>query len=387
MPADNRFAHQEYTSKPPQAAYEMLQPALPLRVDCPEFAAPLARIAAELRAQKVAHVFLVHGTIVGTDTLGLMRELSRWMPEVSEYLCQQEKLLADTLLGDTANYSQGFAEEFERALASDEGPVIPVRRFLWSSENHHFGRAEAAVRLLAEIKALALATDERVLLWGHSHAGNVFALLSNLIGGTSKSVEAMYRAVRSVVGARLEREQESESQANAWGEVAALIDDGGLQHAVDLVTFGTPIRYGWESNGYGKLLHFVNHRPVTGLPVYRVPFPLSVEQMVSSECGDFLQQHFVAGTNFPPNVLAWRMWQVERKLGKLFERGKKKRRLWQRLLCGQRVPSEGDCLLVDYAASDPQNAAKLMGHGIYTRSDWLSFHLAEVARRFYGAKV
>ena len=35
------------------------------------------------------------------------------------------------------------------------------------------------------------------------------------------------------------------------------------------MTFGTPIRYGWDSGGYARLLHFIHHRPAPGLPADR----------------------------------------------------------------------------------------------------------------------
>ena len=43
------------------------------------------------------------------------------------------------------------------------------------------------------------------------------------------------------------------------------------QLALDLVTFGTPIRYGWDTAGYQHLLHFVNHRPGRRAPPSHPP--------------------------------------------------------------------------------------------------------------------
>ena len=59
---------------------------------------------------------------------------------------------------------------------------IKVDRFDWSSGNDHLARAEAAVKLFNRLADLPIdLATERLLLWGHSHAGNVFALLTNLL--------------------------------------------------------------------------------------------------------------------------------------------------------------------------------------------------------------
>ena len=54
----------------------------------------------------------------------------------------------------------------------------------------------------------------------------------------------------------------------------------------------------------------------------RVPFPPSAEQLRQSEAGDYFQQLFIAGTNFPPGHLgvgAMARWNAN--LGKLLQSG------------------------------------------------------------------
>ncbi len=72
--------------------------------------------------------------------------------------------------------------------------MIPVRLFNWSSENHHIGRADGAIRLLDELASLKLQPTQRVLLFGHSHAGNVFALMTNLLCGDRRAIRRFFAA-------------------------------------------------------------------------------------------------------------------------------------------------------------------------------------------------
>ncbi len=385
MPVDNGFAHQEYTPDKPRTEFELDQPPPPETAGTAEFDATMRVATSALRSANVAAVFLVHGTLVGTDALGVMRGLSHIVPGFADYFGRQEKVLVDAFMGDTANYSEDYANVLATCLNEGVQPAARVQRFIWSSENHHLGRSEAAVRLIHEIIQLELMDDQRVLLLGHSHSGNVFALISNLLGSNQNSVDRFFRAM----GRASQPPIDTVDSLNAeqWKRVRAKLASpsrADLAKRLDLVTLGTPIRYGWETRGYGKLLHFVNHHPTTGLEEYRVPFPLSLEQFITSECGDFIQQFFIAGTNLPLSVFAWKMWRMEQRLGRLLQRGQPRRKLWERLKCGQRVPSEGTCLLVDYALADESSGRSVLGHGVYTRLEWMGYHMSQIAHRFYA---
>jgi hypothetical protein len=151
-----------------------------------------------------------------------------------------------------------------------------------------------------------------------------------------------------------------------------------------LVTFGTPIRYGWDADGFANLLHFIYHRPREGLTPYRTVMPRTPTEVLHATDGDYIQQWGVAGTNLLPDAVAWRTWLAELRLHKLLQGQLRVRDLPQRLGFGQRVPQDGRTLLVDYSL-DPQSSV-LAGHAVYTRIQWLEFHVAEVARYFYAAR-
>jgi len=157
-----------------------------------------------------------------------------------------------------------------------------------------------------------------------------------------------------------------------------------VQTPLDIVTFGTPIRYGWDAAGYQNLLHFVNHRPSAGLPEYRAPFPPKVEHVLEAADGDYIQQFGIAGTDVPPHLTAWRAWWAESKLDRLLEPHFSARNLPEMLRAGTRVPQSGATLLVDYGRPAGSIAEHHAGHAVYTRSEWMLFHAEQVAERFYG---
>jgi len=426
MPYQNRFRHQPYTCDAPGATYELLRPGGFPPPGSDEFARRMAAVGKALRAHRVRAIYLVHGTFAGWDALGLLAELDRYVPALADVCRHGAKRVFDSVAGDVGNYTAAYAETFERAINRAGEPHIHVRRFSWSGENHHIGRADAAVRLLDELLGMSSAhvvaslrdatrvserlahvcahsEFNRVLLWGHSHAGNVFALMTNLLAGNQECVAKFFRAARSFcrrwfLGRRelphWQRVREALQVRNA--ECGMRNDrraDASLGHSafrtphsallLDFVTFGTPIRYGWDTGGYGGLLHFINHRPCDGLPPYRAPFPPREPDVRAAAHGDCVQQLGIAGTNFLPTLLSGRALLADWRLGRLLQKGIRRRDLWARLCHGMRVPAEGTTLLVDYGPPGCNVVQHLAGHAVYTRPEWMLLHAEETVRRLY----
>jgi hypothetical protein len=385
MPVRNDFRHQVYSEKAPAAPYERFSWEPTSDLDCEDCRQRMRRVGQILRDQRVSAIFLVHGTFAGNDALGVLRELDAFMPGWSESLRRQHKLLIDRMAGQAGNYTNEYAERFESLINEPNQPHIPVLLFYWSSENHHLGRADAAVRLLSELIRQAGTTRKRFLLWGHSHAGNVFALMTNLLGGTPESRQAFFRAGRPYFRLPLP----GAIKEPAWPQLREQLNDRPELRSnleLDLVTFGTPIRYGWETLGYHRLLHFIHHRSVPGLPEYRAAFPFSVADALDARYGDYVQQLGIAGTNFAISLLRWRYRLAERRLHDLLQSGLHWRDTLQRLQRGQRVPAEGHTLLVDYQpAKDPLNQ-QVFGHAVYTRPEWLVSHAEQVVQKLYEAQ-
>jgi hypothetical protein len=327
----------------------------------------------------------VHGTFVGPDALGLLSELARLAPSLAEPLRQLQQEAIERLLDDAGNFTRHYAEVLDQSLNAGFPTAIPVRLFHWSSENHHLGRADGAVRLLSELARHPTPPPGRILLWGHSHGGNVFALMTNLLAADTATRNRFFRAARTYYrwpfggGVRLPCWQEVRDQLHAKHRPCEPTQ-------LDLVTMGAPVRYGWETGGYSQLLHFVHHRPVHGLPRERAAFPPTLDDVRQAASGDLIQWLGVAGTNLTPPVWAWRTWLADIRLNRMLQRGARRRDLISRWRYGHRVHQEGTTLLVDYdGPSQGHLGQHLAGHAVYTRVRWLLFHAEETVRRFYPA--
>ena len=371
MPQANHFRHQEYSSDAPFAKFELLEPPLPPQPGCEAFADRLAAVGVRFQQLGVTTIGLMHGTFVGTDAFGVVREIGRMLPSLSEPLRQAGKELTDRFAGESGNFTPEFAELFQRHLSRDIDDPIRVTTFDWSSENNHTGRADGAIRLIDRL--FHFRSNERVLLFGHSHAGNVFAIVSNLLAGDQIDRDRFFDATESFY--QYENDDGRVVDLPVWERVRNQLRElGGERRNIDFVTFGTPVRYGWDPSRVNSILHFVQHRPTADLPIYRVPFPPVTG-------GDIVQQVAVAGTDFLPYMLSRRTRLAERKLERLLQPGLRRRQILERLRCGQRVHADGLNLLVNYA-DDPESVrAKMLGHGVYTRREWLVFHAEAIAAR------
>lgn len=335
----------------------------------------MASLGEAYRAAGVCAICLVHGTFAGDDPIGLLRIVERLAPGSARRLRRLNKDLFDKLAKDSGNYSARYAAEFQRSTG------VPVERVVWSGENHHLARAHAAVCLIDGLAERGYGVEDRVLMWGHSHAGNVFAIATNLLAAQAAQRESFFAAGHCYYRQRWF----GGLSKPVWDRVRQLLELPRASRRLpqlDLVTFGTPIRYGWDTDGYAKLLHFIYHRPRSGVSEHRTALPRSVEDLLHATDGDYFQQWGIAGTNLTPAGFTLRSWLADLRLARLLQPGVGRRDLLSRLKTGQRVPGEGETLLVEYP--DSPAARQLAGHAIYTRLTWLPFHAMEVARRFYG---
>ncbi len=386
MPGSNGFRHQDYSSIPMPESYELITPTnLVGGVMETKTREDLARVGDIFQSRRVSRIILVHGTLMGSDALGWFGHWKTLAPGLSAELKSAYKSVVDRMAGDRGNFSMEYANLLsellnQNSLQSKNTSAIKVERFHWTGENHHLGRADAAVRLALYLIQLAELGEERVLLLGHSHAGNVFALVTNLLEQESAGIGAFFEAAShfKVIDGRVDitkwKVLESKLRGSDW-----------KRPKIDIVTMGTPVRYGWSSDGFENLLHFVNHHPVKGTEPFRAWVPQDPRQALAAangEYGDLVQQSFIARTDFPPAYWSWDAWSANRKLRNLLEGSElKNKRIW-RFKQGRRVHDGGKTLLADYAIAD-ETATDVAGHWIYTQTDWLAWHLNEIADRFY----
>jgi len=318
-----------------------------------------------MRGAGLRLVLFAHGSFVGDDPLAIARVVEDALPvlpELGRALRGFTRAQVSRVLGDMSNFPRDYVEAFGRATG------VPATDFVWSGENHHAARIQGAVRLA---RALALhgggtvRAGDRVLLVGHSHGGQLFAVLSQLLART-RGHEELFAA------------------AAARGEDLGALEDH-LAHLrrceIDVVTFGTPPRYGWARGAGFRLLHVVNHRGTA-------PRASSLLGFFHTRSGDYIHQLGGHGSDFPAATAADR--QVNARLEAVLGEGTNLRAWLRQLARGVRVPVEGQTVLVDYgdsAAVVPNFWATGFGHAAYTRRDAMLFHARLVASELYAASA
>ncbi|MBX3326883.1 MAG: hypothetical protein U0223_14425 [Nitrospira sp.] len=422
MPVENNFQHDELSRKNPGERLRVADLTDVVAPDSPAWAEAMASCGANLSQAGIASVVFLHGSLHGTDLFGMqrldeagglkrgysrgvsgvdallaaMREESNGIPLLPSGLKpplsndHATKHLLDEQIGDVGNFTEAYVQSFKNAINKNLPQPISCHRLLWSCEHHHLGRARAAVSLLAELDKLCkqqrLERGHRILVQAHGQAGLVLALVSNLlcpspITGRPKLLSILRGyAERTNQPALIETVKHIES---------LLVTTSLLNGAtLDVVTFGTPVRYGWDTSGIGKLLHVVNHRNLRtdGKSwLAKMELPQITMEMPIAWGGDYVQELAVAGSDAVPttepgkaaNKMVWEL--VEPYDG--FER-------W--LECARRAvrfPSEGCCLLVDYKDSTGSTNPRdhYYGHAVYTRLNMMLFNTNAIVRCLYSA--
>ncbi|MBX3302715.1 MAG: hypothetical protein KF693_10925 [Nitrospira sp.] len=420
MPVENNFQHDELSRKNPGERLRVADLVDVVPLESPVWVESMAKCGVSLSRAGVASVVFFHGSIHGTDVFGmqrldeaggLKRGYSRGVSGVDALLAAMReetngipllpgglkpplldddatKNLLDEQIGDAGNFTETDAQLFRKAVNSNLAQPIPCVRLLWSSEHHHLGRALAAVSLLDKLHKLCRSRDlgkgHRILVQAHGQAGLVLALVSNLLCPSPITGRPRFLGILTDYA-----DQTNQPELAATIKlIEPLLATGILLNgtALDIVTYGTPVRYGWDPSGIGNLLHVVNHRSLRtdGKSwLAKMELPQITMEMPIAWGGDYVQELAVAGSDAVPrtesaraaNKQVWEM--VEPYDG--FER-------W--LECARRAvrfPSEGRCLLVDYKDSTGSTNPRdhYYGHAVYTRRHALLFNTAQIVRAFY----
>lgn len=420
MPIDNNFQHDEMSRKNPGDRVgfrELIAGASP---DSPAWLDAMAALGVKLRQAGVRAVVFFHGTFLGSDLFGvqrldeaggLRRGYSRGISGVDALLAlmregdnglpsgrtglkppfandESTKKLLDDQAGDAGNFTAAYVDLFRKAVnRAVSTPIVCVRE-LWSSEHHHLGRAVAACVFFDRLRALCrehqLGAGDRILIQAHGHAGQVLAFASNLL--TPSPIVGRKRVFEILRGYAGHTKQTDLSAV--LDRLEGTLPTGTLNGAVpDVVTFGTPVRYGWDPSGLGKLLHVVNHRVLrtdgkTWLA--KIELPQITMEMPVAWGGDYVQQLAVAGSDAVPATEEAKaankaLWELTEPYDG-FER-------W--LECARRAvrcPTDGLCLLVDYKDCTGSTNARdhLFGHAAYTRLNAMLFNTSEIVRALYA---
>jgi hypothetical protein len=157
--------------------------------------------------------------------------------------------------------------------------------------------------------------------------------------------------------------------------------------SVDMVTLGTPVRYGWDTDGYGRLLHVVNHRMIRSDGkrwLSKMELPQAAWEMPYLTGGDYVQQLAVAGTDVLPD--SPEMEQANVDLHDILEPYDGFERWLECTRRTTRCPKDGQSILVEYGvqAHEEDPRQHLFGHGCYTQSRSMVFLAEEIGRALYS---
>ena len=419
MPHDNNFQHANYSKSDPgtRVDYRTFQPGA--AIDSSEWIQGMAGVGEQLRKSRVKGILFLNGhpfmDLFGAARLdevgGLKRGYSRGISGLESLLAllrpatngicrpddpihpplandQQTRQGLDALAQEVGNFTSSYVQKFEQALGQGSGLPTPCARYVWSSMNHHVGRVEAAMNLLLSLQewcsGLTLSKEDRLLLIGHGHAGQVLALLSNII--TRGESEGRGRVFEILAKYWQACPSENRSVAQLEQLFHLTTDQKVLKEAlVDVVTLGTPVRYGWDTEGIGRLLHVVNHRvirPDGKRWLAKMELPQIAWEMPYQTGGDYVQQLAVAGTDVLPDSPEAEKANVDfREIFEPYDGFERWLECTRRTI---RCANDGQCLLVEYGVQAEESPRQhLFGHACYTRGSAMLFLATEIAGALY----
>lgn len=354
------------------------------------------QVSRRLRSAGVDEIVLMHGTFVGNDVFGMMRGLSRMLPNVADQIAAMTKTMFDSHIGCLGNYDSVYERLVDCMVNPPAGGrqsddrALAVRRFSWSGENHHLGRFDGVIDLLDQ----ALRSDQchgnansrrRILVLAHSHGGNVMALATQLLASPIDQRRQWLASLRS----RYRLPTLGHFERPSWHRVCeALVSPEIVWPIFDIATFGTPIRYRFGDIS-GGLVHFVHHHALDDDDPTRAVLPTSVDDLIEATGGDYVQQFGVAGTDMTPSPFAIGDWFSNRRIQKRFEPSPggrlNLRRTWHQIAAGNRVFADGTTFLCRYPKDRFGAHRNMLGHAIYTHPMHMPHHMDSLSEHFYGS--
>ncbi|TKS64855.1 MAG: hypothetical protein EWM73_00055 [Nitrospira sp.] len=421
MPIENSFQHDEMSRKNPGERISVREVSPTALLESPPGQNAMATLGTRFSYAGVRVIVLLNGSIMGTDVFGvqrldelggLKRGYSRGVAGLDALLALMRegsngiaplpgglkpplanddatKRLLDEQIGDAGNFTNAYVELMRQSLNRSLDRPIHCVRELWSCEHHHLGRAIAAVSTLGRLRDWCethkLGEGDRILVQAHGQAGLVLALVSNLLCAASTSSRTRLLDLLSAFASQVNRPDIT----STIQRVAPLLSNDTLLNGatLDVVTFGMPVRYGWDPSGLGTLLHIVNHRNLrtdgkTWLS--KMELPQITMEMPIAWGGDYVQELAVAGSDAVPTTDAAKaankaLWELVEPFDG-FER-------W--LECARRavrIPSEGLGILADYKDSNGSTNVRdhYYGHAAYTRLNTMLFNTTEIVRTLYS---
>lgn len=306
----------------------------------------------ELLSHQIKNIFFMHGTFVGDDPFHLLSLIEDTFLEsdhliISKFKNQTRKLGA-VLTKDLGNFSEDHVNLIENFIADD----IKVENITWSSANHHYARVSACLNLIKKLSQIKIDKKSKILFLGHSHAGQIFALMSQMINHQNMAIKLI---------------KILEFDDNKEKEILSNLKKIKMMNFI-FTTFGSPSRYSWELNKKTQLIHFINHRTKDFLGGQSKNF-------LTTKDGDYIQQWGVPGSDMISPIKKEQL--INEKLNELLGVGYDHEIFRENIQFRHRLHNQGHHYLVDYndQGKTPNFLKTGFGHGVYTKLDLLPFHL------------
>lgn len=313
-----------------------------------------------LAESDIDSAYFLHGTFVGDDPFNILSLIELSFPKLPKSILKTIKSKVRSSSNLFANDLGNFSAKHFKLFSEVTQNKITIHEFSWSSANNHLARIKGAIELIQDIHKNHQKAEEKILLMGHSHAGQIFALLTKLINDRSFSLEL----------------EKLLSPLHLWPEslTTQLREISSLKF--DFVTLGAPARYEWCLSDKMRLLHFINHRGVSSQGG-------EIKGFLKTESGDYIQQWGGAGSD----MLSLSKFEqnLNRSLDNILGSGIDFEQIKKNFIIRNRLHNEGHHLLVDYNDQSvfPNCLKTVFGHGVYTKVTHLSFHLAMINHFFY----
>ncbi len=317
----------------------------------------MQKIGENLRNHNINNIIFVHGTFAGEDPFGIFHMVSELITVNDEIKNKIKELLLkgkNNLFKDLGNFSDDYIKLAQDALK------IQCSHFGWSSENHHLARVEAAVNLIEHL--VSYPSKSPILLIGHSHAGALFALITQFL--TNKIFLSHILSECSYSDEKIKIVNKHINQLK--------------KYKFDIVTMGSPIRYSWNDVKNIRALHIINHRGERLIGG-------SIGGSLTTKDGDYIQQWGISGSD--GLAMSREKREINIKLDKYLGVGNNIQ-LWMDSIAQlKRVPLKGEVILVDYQDSStfPNLHKTLFGHGTYTRYERILFNFKIIQKYFYAS--
>ena len=328
----------------------------------------MTKLAKKLENLGLKEIVLTHGSFVGADPLDLLGFLSKLLgkPDLSKYFPDTSKI-SEIFTGDRGNFTRKYEAELKDLFTSYK---VKVRRFSWSSANHHIARLEACFQFVLNFsEKTSPKTSSKVnLLIGHSHAAQIFALFT-LIKNSS-----FYRRNLLSYAKELNFDKKLlEKKINVL-----------RKERFFYLTLGSPVKYPYLiRKRKEKLFHIINFRSSENKSSYTLEKE-NLRSILGTKNGDLIQKYGLVGSDFlslDPKTRA-----LNKKLDPILGPGVNYYAWQDSLKKTNTLSPYGATRLVDFEDSSkilPNFHKTAFGHGVYTQLKTLHFLFHFVQNNFF----